>query len=152
MVQWLWKVFNELSKKELYQILSLRQQIFIVEQNCVYQDIDNLDETAWHLIGFDIDDRGARNISAYLRVLGPDVKYPEISIGRVLVSMQARDTGLGRALMAKAISILNDKFHDQPIRISAQYHLKGFYSAHGFEQVSETYNEDGIPHIEMFKA
>ncbi len=152
MTQWQCKKFDELTKEELYQILKVRQNVFILEQNCAYEDIDGLDDAAWHLIGSDIDALGSLSINAYLRILGPGVKYTEISFGRVLISMHARGFGLGQELVAKAISIINEEFPNQSIKISAQQHLLRFYSAFGFESVSDPYDEDGIAHIEMLKV
>ena len=152
MTQWQCKKFDELSKEELFQIFKARQDVFIVEQNCAYEDIDGLDEEAWHLIGFNIDAQGSRNIKAYLRILAPRVKYSEISLGRVLVDVNERGSGLGQELIAQAISVAKEKFPDESIRISAQHHLHRFYAKFKFESVSDPYDEDGIPHIEMLKA
>ncbi len=151
MIEWQWAEFGELTTGELYQVLKLRQHVFIVEQNCIYEDIDDLDEAAWHLIGWRIEISGARTIAAYLRVLGPGVKYKESSIGRVIVSQAARGVGLGKVLMAQAISIMNEKLSNTPVKLSAQYHLEGFYRDYGFETVSDPYDEDGILHVEMLK-
>lgn len=152
MIQWQCKKFDELSKEELFQILKVRQDVFIVEQNCVYEDIDGLDEAAWHLFGFDLDAQESQNISAYLRILDTGVKYEEVSLGRVLIDIQARGSGLGQELMTKAISIVEEEYPNKAIRISAQYHLLNFYAEFGFESVSGPYDEDGIPHIEMLKT
>lgn len=151
MTQWQCKKFDELSKDELFQIIKARQDVFIVEQNCVYKDIDGLDDAAWHLFSFDLDAQGSQYINAYLRILNPGVKYKEVSLGRVLIDIQKRGSGLGQELMAKAISIIEEEFPQQAIRISAQYHLLNFYAEFGFESVSKPYDEDGIPHIEMLK-
>ena len=152
MTQWQCKKFDDLSKAELFQILKARQDVFIVEQNYAYEDIDGLDEEAWHLIGFDIDAQGLRNIKAYLRILAPGVKYSEIFFGRVLVNVNERGTGLGQALITQAISITKEIFPGESIRISAQHHLHRFYTKFKFESASDPYDEDGIPHIEMLKA
>ena len=152
MAQWQCKKFDELSNEELFQIFKTRQDVFIVEQNCAYEDIDGFDEEAWHLIGFDIDAQGSKNIKAYLRILGPGTRYSEISLGRILVDKKQRGSGLGQELMTKAILIVEEKFPHKSIRISAQHHLQHFYAAFEFETVSDPYDEDGIPHIEMLKT
>ena len=151
MIEWQWAEFGELTTDELYQVLRLRQQVFIVEQNCIYEDLDGLDQGAWHLIGWRAQKGGLRTIDAYLRVLGPGVKYQESSIGRVIVSQSARGSGLGKALMNQALLMISKSLSNAPIRISAQHHLEKFYSEYGFERVSEPYDEDGILHIEMLK-
>ncbi|MFD2229156.1 GNAT family N-acetyltransferase [Alkalimarinus sediminis] len=152
MIEWQWAAFGQLMTDELYQVLRLRQQVFIVEQTCIYEDIDGLDQDAWHLIGWRVDEGGSRTVAAYLRVLNPGVKYKEASIGRVMVSQAERGTGLGKALMRQAMTIMNEKLLTRSIRISAQQHLEAFYLEFGFKRVSEPYDEDGIPHIEMLKV
>ena len=151
MIYWQWKKFDELATEELYQVLRLRAEIFVVEQNCPYQDIDNSDQAAWHLLGWHTDNTGSRTLCAYLRVFAPGIKYQEIALGRVLVKMAHRKSGLGRELMAQALAKVNNEFTDSAIRISAQSHLEQFYGELGFARVSAPYDEDGIPHIEMLK-
>jgi len=150
MIKWQWATFDELSLHELYEILQIRQAIFVVEQDCAYQDADNLDQVAWHLIGWS-EGTHKKIIIAYLRVVFPGKKFPEPSIGRVLVTPESRKTGLGKKLTAKAIARIAEEYPNTAIRISAQQHLEKFYSELGFKTVSKPYKEDGIPHIEMLR-
>lgn len=143
-LEWKYKSFNELSVGELYAILQLRNAVFVVEQNCVYQDADNNDYNSFHLSGW----HGAKLV-AYCRILPPGVAYPEASIGRVISSPAYRKAGYGRELMKLAISNTLAEFNCSKITISAQQYLKFFYTSLGFIQVSETYLEDNIPHIKM---
>ena len=151
MIQWQWQTFDELSAADLYEILKARLEVFAIEQNCAYQDADDLDKSAWHLSAWNVDGQGCREIQAYSRVVFPECKYREPSIGRVLTVGQARGTGLGRELMERALLQTEKEFSGQGIRISAQLYLFEFYAGFGFEKVSEPYEEDGIPHIEMLK-
>lgn len=147
---WQWKVFEELSLAELYAVLKVRQEVFVIEQNCIYQDVDDLDQHGWHLLVWN-NDTSNKQLLAYLRVVFPGYKYKEASIGRVLTTNKVRATGLGKQLMSNALSKISQQFPKQPIRISAQQQLHNFYSKFGFEQVSEPYDEDGIMHIDMLK-
>lgn len=140
------KRFNELSVAELYSLLQLRSEVFVVEQNCVYQDIDGKDEKALHLLG-EMDGK----IVAYSRLFKATDYFTNASIGRVIVAEQFRSQKWGHDLMQNAISAIENEFGKQPITISAQLYLKEFYQNLGFQQVSETYLEDGIPHIEMLR-
>ena len=150
MIKWQWSSFDELSLHALYEILKIRQAIFVVEQDCSYLDTDDLDQVAWHLIGWH-EDANNKKMVAYLRVVFPGEKYPEPSIGRVLVLPESRKTGLGKKLTAEAIARIADEYPNTAIRISAQQHLQKFYAAFGFKAVSKPYLEDGIPHIEMLR-
>ena len=160
MYQWHWKTFDELSTSELYEILSIRQAVFAVEQNCVYQDVDGKDNEAWHFFAVPMlkkkPERGNTNrstpIHAYLRVLPPGQIYREASLGRVLTTVDGRGKGLGKLLLEQALQKMAEVLPSHNIRISAQLHLKKFYSDFGFEVVSEQYMEDGIPHIEMLNS
>jgi len=152
MYEWKWKRFEELSAAEIYEILRVRQEVFVVEQNCVYQDIDSLDQVSWHLFAQTNNGGDSVQILAYLRVVFPGHKYIEPSIGRVLTAKEARGQGSGRLLMEKAMELLKAEFPKQEVRISAQKYLEAFYSDFGFMPVSEPYDEDGIPHIEMVTA
>ncbi|MEO0045347.1 MAG: hypothetical protein RL705_538 [Bacteroidota bacterium] len=145
-LEWKIKRFETLSTKELYGILQLRAEVFIVEQNCVYQDIDGKDEKALHLIG---EDNG--QIVAYARLFKPHDYFEQASIGRVIVKETARSQKLGHLLMREAIQVIKSHFDQRKITISAQLYLKKFYESHGFIQTSEMYLEDDIPHIEMRK-
>jgi ElaA protein len=146
-LQWKIKRFEALSVNELYNLLQLRAEVFIVEQNCVYQDIDGKDEKALHLIG---EDNG--NIIAYARLFKPHDYFEEASIGRVVVREKTRAQKIGHILMREAIQVIETHFEETKITISAQLYLKHFYESHGFVQISDTYLEDDIPHIRMKKA
>lgn len=150
MLKWQWSSFSDLSPETLYQILAARQAIFCVEQNCVYQDVDGLDQQAWHLPGW--SSAGSKPVlQAYLRVVAPGLKYEEPSIGRVLTMPEVRGTGVGREMLAEGVRRVETQYPGFAIRISAQQHLVGFYSEFGFKQVSDSYDEDGIPHVEMLR-
>ncbi len=150
MIQWQWKFFNELSRDELFELLLLRQAVFVVEQHCPYQDADPLDRDSWHLLGWR-EENSARELVAYLRVNASGIRYAEPSIGRVLTAASARGQGLGKELIAKGIECTECQFPGEGIRISAQLYLQKFYASFGFKEVSEPYEEDEIPHIEMLK-
>ena len=141
------KPFSELSLLELYQILQLRSEVFVVEQNCVYQDIDFKDQKALHVLGFKND-----TIIAYTRIFKKGYYFDNASIGRVVVKESERRFGYGHDLMKVSIKAIETEFQDQKITISAQLYLKKFYESHGFIQIGETYLEDGIPHIRMDKS
>jgi ElaA protein len=141
---WKTKTFDELSTQELYQILKLRSEVFVVEQNCVYQDIDNKDQKALHLFGL-----LEGEIIAYSRLFKPGDYFEFSSIGRVVVAEKHRDKNFGHELIDQSIFEINNLFKVQNITISAQLYLKKFYESHGFVATSETYLEDDIPHIEM---
>jgi ElaA protein len=144
--KWKIKPFKELSLTELYKILQLRSEVFVVEQNCVYQDIDGKDEKAIHVLG-EID--GV--LVAYSRLFKPNDYFKNASIGRVIVKEKYRSLNLGHQLMNVSINAVEDLFETSQITISAQLYLKKFYESHGFDQTSEMYLEDDIPHIEMIK-
>lgn len=143
-IEWQTKTFEELSTKELFDCLELRQNVFVVEQNCPYPDIDVKDLKACHLIG-----RLDNNVIAYARLLGPGVSYPDTSIGRIVISQEARGLKLGRVLMTQALNEMQRLFPDQNIQIGAQERLHDFYLSYEFKQVSDMYLEDDIPHIDM---
>ena len=143
---WTLKAFSELNPFELYQLLRLRSEVFVVEQNCVFLDMDDLDAKSLHLQGR-ID--GA--IIAYVRILPPGLAYEEPSIGRVVTSPGSRKIGAGKALMKKAIQETESIYPNKPIKIGAQLYLKKFYEEFGFEKCSEMYLEDGIEHIKMLR-
>jgi ElaA protein len=148
-ITWYHKHFNDLSSTELYQILQLRNEVFIVEQNCPFQDLDDKDFKCFHLIGFDTD---SQKIMAYTRIVPSGVSYEEASIGRVVTSPQARGGGIGKELMQKSIELLEELYGGVSIKIGAQYYLKKFYESFGFQQVEEIYLEDGIEHILMIRG
>lgn len=143
-MKWEIKKFKELSVEELYRILELRNSVFIVEQECIYQDCDRKDLEAFHLLCIEDD-----KVIATLRILNKGVAYKEMSIGRVVVHKEYRRQNLGRKSMEMAIEYIKDKYGDSPIRISAQVYIKEFYKSLGFIEVSDVYLEDDIPHIEM---
>jgi ElaA protein len=145
----IWNYYNfaELSPTLLYEILALRQKVFILEQNCIYLDTDGYDQSATHCCG--VDDKGT--LIAYSRIIPPKVKYTEPSIGRVVVAQSARRNGIGYELMKKSIEQCNILYPQYSIRISAQLYLEQFYSDLGFNPVGTPYLEDDIPHIEMLR-
>lgn len=147
-MNWICKKFDELSVHELYSILQLRNEVFAVEQNCVYPDMDDKDQGSYHLMAWDTADNKNR-LMAYTRLLPPGLAYSEPSIGRVVTSPLARRTGTGRELMNRSIQSIYDLFGKQAIRIGAQLYLLKFYASLGFAQTSEIYLEDGIEHTEM---
>lgn len=144
-----WKIrrFETLTTVELYDLLQLRSEVFVVEQNCIYQDIDCKDQKALHLIG---DDNG--QIVAYARLFKRNDYFEEASIGRVVVKPTYREKKIGHILMREAIYFMKHQLGETKITISAQLYLKGFYESHGFIQTSEMYLEDDIPHIEMKRS
>jgi len=136
------KIFNHLTTVELYEILKARAEVFVVEQNCVYQDLDEKDKKACH-----VWIEGDGHIKAYLRVLERGVTFEEVSIGRVLTT--ERGKGYGNEILKAGIDVAKDRFQAEAIRIEAQCYAKGYYEKHGFRQCSEEFLEDGIPHIQM---
>lgn len=146
-MRWECKSFGDLTGTELYAALQLRNEVFVVEQNCVYQDCDGYDLRCRHLLGWAESD-GGPYLAAYLRLVPAGLIYAEASIGRVVTSPRARGSGAGRELVAESLRLL-DQAGEAAIRISAQAYLEKFYRGFGFEVVSEPYLEDGIPHIEM---
>lgn len=146
-MQWIWKPFAELTPLELYQAIQLREQVFTVEQNCVYLDCDGQDPLAYHLLGFRHD-----RLVAYLRAFRPGVKFADASIGRVVASAEVRRGGFGKALMQYGLERVSAEFGNPAIRISAQSYLQKFYEGFGFRKTGREYLEDGIPHLEMVRA
>jgi ElaA protein len=150
MMDWQWQMFSQLSGQVLYSVLAARQQVFLLEQQCLYPDIDGLDQNAHHLLGWrTIDDR--RQIVAYLRCLAPGAKYAEISLGRVLTTANNRGAGLGRELLVEGIARAERQHPGHRIRIGAQLYLEHFYTDLGFQSVSDPYDDDGIMHIDMLR-
>lgn len=143
-----WKVleFDQLDLKELYQILQLRSEVFVVEQTCVYQDIDGKDQNAWHVMGFKAD-----VLVAYARIFKAGDYFDHPAIGRVLIRQTHRGEGWAHQLMENALTTIATRFGDGAIQLSAQTYLIKFYESHGFKTIGETYLEDGIPHIRMVK-
>jgi ElaA protein len=152
-IRWSFKAFDALTPAEMYALLRLRSEVFVVEQNCVFLDMDNSDQSAWHLLGWTEEPTPypMPQLVASARCLGPGVKYAEASIGRVVTAPQARANGLGHVLMREAVRALQGQWGVLPIRIGAQARLQAFYEQHGFVREGEPYIEDGIPHIEMLR-
>ena len=141
--------FEALSLQELYDILALRNEVFIVEQNCPFQDIDSKDQMAWHCLGFDENQR----IVAYTRLFEKGVYYDGfVSIGRVVTSPKARGGGLGKILVQKSIEYCQQLFGNESIKIGAQVYLLKFYESLGFQSIGQNYLEDGIEHTIMVKS
>jgi ElaA protein len=151
-VPWVEKSFSELTVSELYEILALRARVFVLEQTCLYDDLDGLDDRCDHLWTRGGDGSTAGALAAYLRILPPGLAYPEPSLGRVIVAASARGTGTGRALMREGLARARARYGDVPIRIAAQAYLLRFYSDLGFRRASDDYLLDGIPHLEMVAA
>lgn len=145
-LKWKCVPFVELSLEELYAIIRLRNEVFVVEQNCVFQDADNKDQFCHHLMAWD-----GNTLAAYARLVPPGVIYDEVSIGRVITSKPYRGAGTGRKLMHNAIVNSALIFGEKNIKIGAQLYLKKMYESFGFQQVGEAYIEDGIPHIYMYR-
>ncbi len=141
------KKFSDLSLSELYQVLRLRAEVFVVEQDCVYQDIDNKDQKALHVLG-----NKDNHVVAYTRIFDKGDYFENASIGRVVVAENERKYGYGHDLMKESIKAIENHFDTKQIKISAQTYLKKFYNSHDFVQVGEEYLEDGIPHIAMIKS
>ena len=146
---WRLASFDELSPIEVHDIYQARVAVFVLEQNCPFQDVDGVDPRSWHL--FTRANGGGGAIEAYCRLVPPGLKYAEPSIGRVLTASTARRSGAGRELMHEAVRRTQALWPGQPIRIGAQQYLEKFYGGFGFAKASETYLEDGIPHIEMLR-
>jgi ElaA protein len=149
-IDWRWSSFDELSPSELYAILKLRQEIFVVEQKCIYLDCDGLDEKAWHLTAM-ISENSRYSLGAYLRVILPGAakRYP--AIGRLLTAEKFRHRGVARQLFGQAISRISTIYPGSPIQLSAQLYLESFYNSFGFVSTSEPYDEDGIAHVNMIR-
>lgn len=144
MLKWNIKSFKDLSVDELYDLLRLRSEVFVVEQNCVYLDLDGKDKLALHLIG-----EFEGKIVAHSRLFKPGISFDNASIGRVAIAINYRDRKWGHDLIRESIAGIAHHFGESKITIGAQLYLKKFYESHGFVQTSEMYLEDDIPHIEM---
>jgi len=147
-VQWHVSDFDGLTLNDLYDLIAARIEVFIVEQNCPYQDVDGKDRQALHLWARD----HTNQVVAYARITYPGVRFSEPSIGRVITTQAGRSKGLGRELMTRAVAVIEARYPEQPIRISAQQYLEKFYKSLGFVTVSEPYLEDNIPHLEMLRS
>jgi ElaA protein len=146
-LEWRLKSFDTLTNEELYALLRLRSEVFVVEQHCVFLDMDDKDQHCWHLLGY----KGPL-LAAYTRLVPQGVVYPDYpSIGRVVTSPQVRGEGMGRQLMLASIIQLEQLWGDSSIKIGAQLYLKSFYESLGFEVCGDVYDEDGIDHIPMLR-
>ena len=138
------KAFHELTVEELYQILKLRADVFVVEQECIYPDCDDKDQNAYHLY---VEKNG--RIQGCLRILNKGQTFDTAAIGRVVVRPEYRGNGLGRCMMKKALAFAENSLHERVVKIAAKEYLMEFYVSLGFEPISEPYLEDGIPHVDM---
>jgi ElaA protein len=143
-IEWRWKFFDDLTTAEVYAMLAARSQVFVIEQNCLYGDIDGLDTEAWHLFAFGPGEPRPK--------LAPDESDADIRIGRVLTTADFRGVGLGNQMLARAVGHIAEQWPNVPVRLHAQAHLQGFYGAFGFVPISEIHEEDGIPHVWMRAA
>ena len=143
-IHWYYKNFGDLSPQELYKILQLRSEVFVVEQNCIFLDMDSKDDGCLHFMGFVNDE-----LAAYTRLVPPGYIYEEMSIGRVVTSPKHRSKGLGKELMQRSIELCKHYFGDGNIKIGAQCYLLKFYESLGFKIIGERYDEDGIEHVHM---
>ncbi|SIT89454.1 GNAT family N-acetyltransferase [Edaphobacillus lindanitolerans] len=143
-MEWKVKRFQDLTLDELYEIIRLRVDVFVVEQRCIYGEVDGHDRQSLHLIGTDDGE-----ICAYSRILPPGERYEEPSIGRVVVRMAWRGNGLARELVERAKRIIRDEWGGVPVRLQAQEHLEPFYQSCGFGSISEPYDDEGVPHVDM---
>ncbi|MGB3767713.1 MAG: GNAT family N-acetyltransferase [Phormidesmis sp.] len=146
-MDWYWREFGALSNEQVYDILAVRQQVFVLEQKCLYLDVDGRDSAALHLFGCNNSDE----IMAYARLLPPNTRYAEPSIGRVLVVEAARGEGLGQELIRRCLEKCELAYTGHSVKISAQVYLKDFYQSFGFEVVGEPYDDGGIPHVGMVR-
>jgi ElaA protein len=154
-LEWRWKRFDDLTTAEVYDMLAARSAVFVVEQNCVYGDIDGHDLDAWHLLAYGTSEGAGEHgpaLAGYLRVLlpgFPDKSEQEVRIGRVLTTAKFRGIRLGNAMLERALAHIVEQWPDQPISLHAQAHLQRFYGAFGFVASSGVHEEDGIPHVWM---
>ena len=144
LIKWYCLPFAELSVDQLYALLKLRQDVFVLEQTCLYPDIDNKDKHCHHLLGYQED-----NLVALLRIVPPGLSYDEPSMGRVTTAREFRNAGIGRELVQQGVEVLCELYPGLSVKIGAQTYLKNFYASFGFEAVGDVYDEDGIPHIDM---
>jgi len=144
LIVWQWVDFDDLSPRQLYRVLALRQEIFAVEQDCVYQDCDGLDPGAAHLLAHE-----AEVLVAYMRMIAPRADEPAVVMGRFATKRNARGRGLGKELVRRALAAAAARFPHRSVRISAQAHLQRFYEGFDFRVIGEPYLEDGIPHVAM---
>lgn len=146
-LRWSWHGWDEVTPDVLYAFLRLRSAIFVVEQDCVFPEMDGRDPQCEHLCGWN-----GGELVAYLRLVPPGVRTPEVALGRVVVAQSARGTGLGRAVMHEGLARCAQRYPGQPVKVSAQQHLEKFYESLGFATVGAPYDEDGIMHVDMLKT
>lgn len=146
-LEYKWSRLESLSVLELFEIIKARESVFVVEQQCPYQETDDMDLHSWHLAVFLKDE-----LAAYVRVVDPGVKYEQPSIGRVMTLEKFRKLNIGRSLMNEAINFTENQFPGMDIKISAQVYLQSFYESFRFEPINSQYDEDGIPHIDMIRS
>ena len=150
---WRWKPFDDLSALDVYTMLAARSEVFVVEQQCVYGDVDGQDADAWHLLVYRRSADARPALAGYLRVLLPnaegDTEESDICIGRVLTTADYRGIGLGQAMLERTLGFIREQWPGQPIRLHAQARLQRFYAGFGFEPISDVHVEDDIPHIWM---
>ena len=144
-LSWRFAAFDDLTPRDVHDIFRVRIEVFVIEQECPFQDVDGADPSSWHLLGTN----GSSDLVAYCRLVPPGVKYAEPSIGRIVTTAQVRGTGCGRELVKEALARTEALWPGKPIRIGAQARLEKFYNEFGFVQSSDPYDEDGILHIEM---
>ncbi|KIG04526.1 GNAT family N-acetyltransferase [Caballeronia concitans] len=150
-LEWRWKRFDDLTTAEVYDMLAARSAVFVVEQNCVYGDVDGLDVDAWHLLAYGEGEKRP-TLAGYLRVLlpgFPDANEKDVRIGRVLTTAGFRGMKLGNAMLERALHEILKQWPDEPVSLHAQAHLQRFYGAFGFVASSGVHDEDGIPHVWM---
>ena len=143
-IEWRCKFFDDLTPAELYDIIQLRNDVFVVEQQCIFQDADGVDKKCFHLSGYE-----GNTLAAYTRLIAPGITYTEASIGRVASARAYRGKGIGLQLMRQSVQFCRQLFGNVPIKIGAQLYLKKFYEQFGFSAIGEVYLEDNIPHIHM---
>jgi len=148
-ITWTLQPFSDLTPETLHMIYAARQEVFVVEQDCVYQDADDYDPQSHHLCAWKHCPDGNQQMLAYMRIVPPCKKFTEPSLGRILTTTAGRGQGLGKKLLQEGIIATRTLYPNQPIRISAQHYLEKFYQGFGFVTVSDVYLEDGIPHINM---
>lgn len=148
--EWQWASFARLSPHDLYAILALRQEVFVLEQQCLYRDIDGIDLQSEHLLAWH-DARAERTLAGYLRCVPPGIKFRQASLGRVTCARAARGIGLGRQLFAAGVAHADQQYPACGLRISAQQYLEHFYAEFGFKTSSAPYQEDGIWHVDMLR-
>lgn len=143
-MKWMLVKFDDLTLQELYAILQLRNEVFIIEQNCLYRDLDDVDQSAFHLMGWQDD-----KLVAYTRIIPPGIVYTNPAIGRVVTSPDVRRSGIGKELMQRSLTACENLFGPVPVSLGAQVYLKKFYETLGFETAGEIFLEDGIEHVKM---